>query len=190
MNNNQIVGKVTLYNIAGEALEDHSDVVLFLEGNLSSGREKLEQSIPKISHKGKVFNPRVLPIVKGDQIDFYNDDGIHHNVFSVSRAKPFDLGIYPQGSSKIVEFEHSGLVKLYCNIHPKMVSTILVLDNPFFANTISNGNFEINNIPDGEYVLRIWHELGEEQRVFIKMNNGQVLEQQVELMLTKKIREA
>ena len=48
----------------------------------------------------------------------------------------------------------TGLVKVYCNIHPEMASNILVLNNDSFAVTDANGLFVIPRVPDGSYTLR------------------------------------
>lgn len=111
---------------------------------------------PVIRQNGKQFDPRVLAIVKGTPIQFPNDDRIMHNVFSRSAGNSFDLGYYKSGDSKTVLFKEPGVVDVYCNIHPHMVSTILVLDNDFFARVNDDGTFEINNIPPGQYEIVGW----------------------------------
>jgi len=56
----------------------------------------------------------------GDSINFRNEDPYFHNVFSLSDAKTFDLGSYPQGQSKKVTFDKPGTVEVECAIHPNM----------------------------------------------------------------------
>ena len=41
-------------------------------------------------------------------------DPIYHNVFSYSASRRFDLGKYPRGHSKAVEFDRAGLVNVFC----------------------------------------------------------------------------
>ena len=52
---------------------------------------------PELEQRGQAFVPRVLAVQVGTTVDFPNRDPIYHNVFSVSPAKRFDLGKYPQG---------------------------------------------------------------------------------------------
>src|SRR6185436_10441228 len=47
-----------------------------------------------VTQKDATFSPHVMPIVAGTQITWPNYDDIFHNVFSVSDAKSFDLGLY------------------------------------------------------------------------------------------------
>src|SRR5688572_22432618 len=88
---------------------------------------------PSIKQEGETFIPHVLPIVKGTTVDFPNLDPIFHNVFSLSGAMSFDLGRYPQGSSRSVRFDQPGVVPVFCHLHSDMSSIILVLDNALFS---------------------------------------------------------
>ena len=62
-------------------------------------------------------------------VDFPNADPIYHNVFSVSGANRFDLGLYRSGAAKSKKFEEPGLVRVYCNIHPQMIGFVMVVDS-------------------------------------------------------------
>ena len=78
-------------------------------------------------------------------------------MFSYSECKEFDLGRYPTGDSRSVTFDMPGVVRVYCEIHSEMNATILVLDNPFFATPNDEGAFVIHNVPEGKYLLNVWH---------------------------------
>src|SRR5262249_39611360 len=62
-----------------------------------------------------------------------------HNVFSLSPTRKFDLGQYPRGETKTKQFPNVGVVEVYCNIHPEMAATILVLPNRRFARAAGEG---------------------------------------------------
>lgn len=162
----EVSGIVTVLNAAGEDVGDKSGIVVFVEGVDARAESALAaastRTIASISHKGFAFKPRVLPIVKGMTVDFLNNDGAFHNAFSVSKAKPFDLGIYPQGTSRQISFDQSGLIRIYCNIHPKMISNVLVLNNSFYTTTAADGHFSIGGLPDGDFTLRFWGEFVDE----------------------------
>ncbi|HIG39249.1 MAG: hypothetical protein ABGY96_16270 [bacterium] len=178
-------GSVTITKRNGEIRKNHSDTVVFLHPTGDENSLASPHSPPKISHKGSQFSPRVLPIVKNSAVDFYNDDNIFHNVFSLSIANTFDLGIYPQGSSKIVTFEKFGLVKIYCNIHPKMVASILVLNSPLYSLTDASGTYKIKGIPNGEYILSAWSELGGELSKKLYFQGGEKLIENFSLANTR-----
>jgi plastocyanin len=79
-----------------------------------------------VGQKNKDFTQKSLRIKVGDSVDFRNDDAFFHNVFSLSDAKTFDLGSYPQGQSRKVTFDKAGVVDVECSIHPNMKMTIEV----------------------------------------------------------------
>jgi plastocyanin len=110
-----------------------------------------------MEQKGKMFTPHILPIVAGTTVDFPNFDPIFHSAFSSYSGQIFDVGLYPPGASRSVRFTRSGVVRVFCNIHPTMSAIILVLDTPWFARTAKNGSFEMD-VPPGDYELNVFHE--------------------------------
>jgi plastocyanin len=73
-----------------------------------------------VSQKGKSFSLKKLTVKTGDTVKFVNEDPFSHSVFSVSPAKNFDLGTYPQGGAKTVKFDKPGVVEVECAVHPGM----------------------------------------------------------------------
>ena len=153
-----IEGTITILDREGNPKSDHSGAVVFLDDleNPPPENPALPQKV-SIRQADKRFLPKVLPILAGTTVDFPNDDTVFHNVFSLSKAGPFDLGIYPQGTSKSVTFENPGLVKIYCNIHPQMTAYILVLANRHFTVTDQSGHFVLTDVPLGAATVRTWY---------------------------------
>jgi plastocyanin len=110
-----------------------------------------------MEQKGKMFMPHILPIAAGTTVDFPNFDPIFHSAFSSYSGQIFDVGLYPPGTSRSVRFTRSGVVRVFCNIHPTMSAIILVLDTPWFASTAKDGSFELE-VPPGDYELNVFHE--------------------------------
>ncbi len=105
------------------------------------------------------YVPHVIAVQKGTTIDFPNSDLVRHNVFSPPECcNQFNLGTYDVGVVKTVTFYESCEIPLLCNVHAKMSSFVLVLGNPYFSVTGSDGVFKIENVPPGTYKLNAWHE--------------------------------
>lgn len=118
------------------------------------------------------FIPHILPVPVGATVHFPNNDKLDHNVFSLSRTKPFNLGSYKPDEIKTILFDKPGLVELRCDVHAEMAAYIMVMKNPYFAVTDDKGQFEIpdskylerhgingiNNLPSGKYALKTRHE--------------------------------
>jgi plastocyanin len=113
----------------------------------------------KVAQKRAEFFPHVLPVLAGSTVEWPNNDEIFHNVFSMSEATPFDLGLYKGNPpEKRVAFDQPGKVDVFCSIHANMHCIVLVMANPYFAATDSEGRYRIENIPPGKYKLKAWHE--------------------------------
>jgi plastocyanin len=105
----------------------------------------------------KQFVPYVKPIFVGSRVRFPNSDHIRHQVYSFSPAKKFELPLYAGTDAPPIVFDKPGVVILGCNIHDWMIGYIYVSDTPFFAKTESRGSASIDDMPPGEYSVRIWH---------------------------------
>jgi len=114
----------------------------------------------KIVQKNKAFEPHILIVQVGAQVQFPNEDPFFHNVFSLFNGKRFDLGLYEAGSSKALTFDRAGVSYLFCNIHPEMSAVVLSVDSPFFAISDRAGRISIPAVPDGRYELQVWYERG------------------------------
>jgi plastocyanin len=112
----------------------------------------------RITQKGAMFSPHLLPVVVGTTVEWPNNDEIFHNVFSISDPKQFDLGLYKHPEIKRVTFDKPGRVDVFCSIHTAMNCVVLVLPTPHFAATDEKGRYAITNIPPGTYKLKAWHE--------------------------------
>ncbi len=138
-------------------VRDSANVVVYLAG---AGKNTVAP--PKhgvMDQQNLTFEPHVLPVVKGAAVDFPNSDKVRHNVYSpAGSAKRFNLGTYPAGTVKTLQFEEPGVVPLLCNVHSEMSAFVVVLDTPYYATTDKFGRFSIKGVAPGKYVLRAWHE--------------------------------
>jgi len=111
-----------------------------------------------LDQRDERFVPHVLAVTTGTVVDFPNSDRIYHNVFSLSKTRPFDLGRYAAGRSKAIKFDRPGIVRVFCDIHSHMNAFILVFNHSFFALTDAEGRYRIDNVPPGSYNLVAWNE--------------------------------
>lgn len=135
----------------------------------------------QVATRKKEFVPRVLAVPVGSTVTFPNDDPILHNVFSVSGANRFDLGLYRKGPGKSWTFKSPGPVRVFCNVHHSMVSYIYVSDSPYFASPSADGRFVIANVPDGAGTLEVWHEQTDGLRRPVAAKERGPLQLQVEI---------
>jgi hypothetical protein len=78
-------------------------------------------------------------------------------------------------------YQHdTGMIRVTSNAHPWMRGYVFVFDHPYAAVTDDKGSFTMDNLPPGEYVMKIWHESLGMQEKKIKVSSGEVLEVDIE----------
>ncbi|GAV19687.1 hypothetical protein MMIC_P0638 [Mariprofundus micogutta] len=117
---------------------------------------KVQKKSVVLHQKGRMFSPALTVIPVGSRVDMTNDDVVYHNVFSFSKAKTFDLGLYPYGGHKSVLFDKTGEVKIFCAVHPNMHAVVLVMDTPWFKRSTGKKEFRFSDIPAGQYEIHLW----------------------------------
>lgn len=110
-----------------------------------------------VSQSGQEFEPFVTALVVGSRVAFPNRDQVRHQVYSLSKAKPFEIPLYRPGSGETITFDQPGVVSLGCNIHDWMSAHLVVLATPFFKKTTADGAVLLTDLPPGRYRLDIWH---------------------------------
>ena len=144
-------------------------VVVYLQGARAQAVTPVKVAIVQ---RGEAFTPRVVAVPVGSEVEFPNDDPIYHNVFSLSRAKNFNLGRYPRGATRRVRFDRVGVIKVFCEIHSHMSATVMVFDHPWFAIPGEDGRFELSGVPAGNRDITAWHERLGDTTVRVRVEAG------------------
>ena len=150
----QVSGRIQVTDAGGHPAQDLGNAVVYIDGR----GPRVTGTHVDMSLDARQFRPRVVVVPVGSTIGFPNLDPFNHNVFSLAEPNSFDLGLYGRGEAHDHRFTHAGLVRVYCNIHPRMTGFILVRDNAWFAQPGADGSFTIANVPPGQYTLKVWHE--------------------------------
>ncbi len=164
-----VAGRVEIVSSQDPAVRknaDYSGVVVWLDpmpGAPAISSRPPNHGKAEMVQKGKRFTPHLLAITVGTVVTFPNYDPIFHNAFSNYDGEVFDVGLYPPGTSRSIEFKREGIVRVFCNIHPAMSAVIVVLKSPYFAASGKTGDLSIPNVPPGSYHLRVFHERATQQ---------------------------
>ncbi len=153
----RVAGHIVILEKDNKPSPDLGDAVLYLEATATVATAAQPTTV-EIAITDKTYAPHVVVVPVGSTVRFPNHDPFNHNVFSVSEPNSFDLGLYGRGEAKSYTFMHPGLVRVYCNVHPRMVAYVLVMENRYFAQPGNDGSFAIDNVPTGRYRLHVWHE--------------------------------
>ena len=151
-----------------------NETLVWLEPAGSARMPKRAAATFTMTTRGKALIPHVLAIPIGSTVSFPNEDPISHNLFSLSSANSFDLGIYRAGAGKSHTFTTPGVVNVYCNVHPNMSSVIHVLSTPHYTFADANGNFTLTEVPPGHYEVVAWNEMSGAARTPVDVGGGAV----------------
>lgn len=175
-----VTGRVIVKKPGGGE-SDPTGVVVYLESVPGAVPAEAERPHPQVRQRDLQFSPALTVVPVGTTVDFPNDDKVFHNVFSFSEASKFDLGLYKSGSSKSVTFRRPGVINVYCNIHPEMISQIKVVDSVHYAVVGKDGMFRIDRVPPGTYPLVAWRAASPEVRKELTVAGGNTAMIAVEL---------
>jgi plastocyanin len=148
---------------------DRRRSVVYLETAPQGAFEEPEQPPAIMDQRNQTFVPYVLAIPVGATVLFPNSDHVYHNVFSLSRAKRFDLGRYPTGQVRSVRFDRPGVVRVFCEIHSHMNAFVLVFAHRYFATTDDQDRYRIPGIPPGTYTVVVWNDGSERERRVVRI---------------------
>ena len=130
-----------------------------------------------LDQQGSIFTPRVQGVRVGQELLMKNGDPFIHNVRSLSRKnRQFNI-VQPQGTPdrKKTFDQAEGPITLKCDFHRWMEAHLWVMDHPFYAVTNAEGEFEISDLPPGDYEISAWHEkLGEQSEKITVRKGGSI----------------
>ena len=161
-----------------------ANVVVSLVG-VTQGKEMPALPAPaKLDQKQCVYIPHIQILPPGTSVDIYNSDPILHNVHAYMNGSNtiFNLALPVQGFRIRRRLDDPGLVSLKCDAgHTWMSGYIVVQEHPYYALTTADGAYLIEDIPAGEYRLRIWHEWLGESEVSVLIEPGTTTTIELEL---------
>lgn len=102
------------------------------------------------------FEPAVLPVRKGGTVLIQNLDGVTHDIYSFSAARPMSLRLAAGERHTVSRFRRTGVVTVGCKVYNEMRGYIYVTDAPYFGKTDAHGYLRIAGLPSGRYKLGAW----------------------------------
>jgi plastocyanin len=151
-------GSAVQGTITAESEVPLDEMVVYLESPDADRKMPAPGKAVEVSQKGARFEPRLVVVSVGQTVNFLNNEDreIEHNVFSNSKAKKFDLGLFGPTKSKSVTFDTPGPVLLRCSIHRYMDGVVFVSPTPYSSLVNKDGLYEIKDVPPGKWTLKTW----------------------------------
>ena len=143
------------------ANKELGNVFVYVKSGLPDNASWAAPSQPAvIDQSGCMYDPHVVGVMVGQQLEFKNSDGFLHNVHALPTTnQEFNLAMPGEVKTAEHTFDQAeGMFHVKCDVHPWMTSYVGVMKHPFFAVTGPDGSFTIKNLPAGTYVIEAWHE--------------------------------
>ena len=113
-----------------------------------------------VDQRGCLYAPHVIGARVGQKVIILNSDPLLHNVRTVAEANPVFNEMMASKDMRLQKTfdKPEVMVRAKCDVHPWMSAFVGVVPHPFFAVTSETGEFSLQNVPAGGYVLESWHE--------------------------------
>jgi len=114
----------------------------------------------RVQVRGLRYQPHTTVVRVGQTIEIVNQDPVAINVHDSPVSNPEINMILPPNGSMERSYQRAERlpVRFRDDVHPWILAWVLPLDHPWAAVTDENGNFEIPQLPPGEYTFKVWHE--------------------------------
>lgn len=148
--------------------------------NITSGKPPRLAEPVKLDNVKCAFVPHVLTATVGQTLQIHNSDPFLHDAHALLGSKTlFNVGIL-SNRSVLEPLLEPGLIRINCNVrHTWMHAYVYVSDNPYHAVTDADGHFVLDDVPPGNYTIRVWHELLGSQDREVKVLAGETSTQEV-----------
>ena len=154
------------------------DTIITLE-HVDAGKPFNKEPINIVSENCKFF-PDVNIIRQGESFKIDNIDAVMHNsqVYQKERGKillniPIPAEEVSEG--KVTFEKNYKIMQMICGMHEFMQTWGYRVQNPYYFKTDKDGNFNIGDIPPGEYMVNAWHYLMKPQKKKIKIAAGETI---------------
>jgi hypothetical protein len=135
-----------------------ANTVVFLKDITKGKPMELPEPRRFLNQKSCRYEPHILLVPLQGNLQVKSSDPTLHTVH-MSGASDYNLPFpFPD---QVVQrtMNREGLVDLRCNAgHVWMNAEMMVAPHPYYAVTDRDGNFEITQVPPGEYEIAAWHE--------------------------------
>lgn len=153
------------------------DTVIAIQG-VKKGKP-FSKKIQTLNFKRCHVNQYVIGVKNGEDLLLENTDPIKHEIatyeiYGSHRNQTSNISVMPVTSQVRSAFIKPGAPEfiLKCNLHPFLQTRGLIVENPYYVISDSEGNFTIDNIPPGTYEVTAWHPFSPIQRGTITIEDG------------------
>jgi hypothetical protein len=110
-----------------------------------------------LNQKNCRYEPHILLVPVQESLTVRDSDPLLHTV-QMSGSADYNLPFVLAGQEITRPMTREGKVSLRCNVHVWMNGEMMVARHPYYTVTDEYGNFELTQVPPGDYEIVAWHE--------------------------------
>lgn len=141
------------------------NAVVYIQ-KISEGRPFDKGKKYLLDQKDCSYKPHVMVLPYGSPLEIVNSDPVLHNVhvseLGSSRMSILNIAQPIKGQKSVIQpsqIRKPGFFVATCDAgHPWMNAYVVVAEHPYYTVTDVDGNYDIDDIPPGDYRLVMWHE--------------------------------
>lgn len=114
----------------------------------------------QIDQQKCIFIPHVLLVPAGVEFEALNSDPVLHNFHTIGKHNK-EINIMQTKTKRRrlpLMFPEPDTIEVLCDVHSWMKAWIIVTEHPYYALTDADGQFRLENVPEGSYRIKAWHE--------------------------------
>ena len=174
----EVSGRVSMPDACASAVSPAVAVLEPAGGAAQQDRGKIEAAATvalEVGQRGLQFEPRVSAMTRGRALRFTNADPETHSVHILAGDTVFSRSVAP-GQRQEYTPTRPGVLQVVCDVHSHMRAFVVVADSPWVKACDREGSFRFRDVPDGAYVLKVWHEAGDGLKVEreVAVNGGAI----------------
>lgn len=155
------------------------DVLITLE-HVEAGKPFVKEPIMIVAENCK-FTPDLHPVRQDEIFKVDNLDAVMHNsqVYQKEQGKiliNIPIPAEEVSDGKIHFKKKFKIYQMICGMHEFMQTWGYRVQNPYYFQTKIDGNYKIDNIPPGDYVVNAWHYLMKIQSKKIHVSENSVID--------------
>lgn len=153
------------------------NVLVFVKDDsiLNSYTFELPATQVTLEHKRCRYEPHVMGMRVGQQLQITNNDRTQHNTHPTPKLNVEWNQTQPPGAPPLVKTfaRQEDAIPFKDNHHPWEKAYVGVFNHPFFAVSDEFGSYSIKGLPPGRYTVVAWHERFGEKTVDISLVQGE-----------------
>lgn len=114
----------------------------------------------QIDQQKCIFIPHVLLVPAGTEFEALNSDPVLHNFHTIGKHNK-EINVMQTKTKRRrlpLMFPEPDTIEVICDVHSWMKAWIIVTEHPYYTLTDSDGRFRLENVPEGSYRIKAWHE--------------------------------